>query len=171
MTEGSSVQGSKHKKGMYAYSGVYPFWTVQEFPLDEYLGEKIMIRIGLISGSTKYFDGWLIKKAVVRLYEDILSADETAQESGNEILIYPNPVEAGKSISIGPLIFKASNIGDYHVNLYDLLGSKILSEKDIKIVDEENYITLPLDGLLPGYYFLELFSGNNLYFEKIIITP
>lgn len=112
-----------------------------------YLSFKKPIDTEIVSGYTIKF-----------CYSAFIATDAVKTTNiNNEVSIYPNPTSSGVNIN-------AINISPgYYVELYDIIGHKVLNE-NIK----GNY--LPLEGLENGMYIIKIKSNeNDLIVKKLII--
>ncbi|MBI5914954.1 MAG: M4 family metallopeptidase [Bacteroidetes bacterium] len=79
----------------------------------------------------------------------VLGAQDLISE--NNIRLYPNPVGSGQL----SLDFSTKKAGDVQVQVFDLVGRLVLSEK-ISAGAGENHHRFPTDGLNGGQYFLRI---------------
>ena len=83
---------------------------------------------------------------------------ETYDLGSQAVAVYPNPFTDQVKVSL-------KNAGEtIHVLVYDQLG-KLLYEKTVQQQDE---LDLDLSGLSAGIYFINVYSGNNQYVQKLI---
>jgi hypothetical protein len=83
-----------------------------------------------------------------------------ARESGNAIL-YPNPATNKINIKFKDLNHALRN----QVSVFNLTGELILSE-EIECLDSK--MQLAIEHLQPGVYFINLKSGEDCYYFKIL---
>jgi len=90
------------------------------------------------------------------------SVGETANNLSN-IRVYPNPASSILYVSI-PL----ENEADLNISLLDLTGKEIIrKEHDFSV--QRNPVTLDLNDLSPGMYFLRVNDGQHSFTKKIIV--
>lgn len=89
----------------------------------------------------------------------ITSLPESSKEVTNEIHIYPNPANDFVTIE-----FPAITKSDVIVNIYNILGEKILSQE---IASGTNVARLNLSGNKAGIYMLTIDSGTKLITKRI----
>jgi hypothetical protein len=90
-------------------------------------------------------------------FNSALLANTSAKTVNSEILVYPNPTFNQLTIKVSQL--KAGAV----LRLYDARGALIQSQPLVNTIQ-----TLPVKGLAPGIYFLQIRNGNKRMTEKII---
>jgi PKD repeat protein len=75
--------------------------------------------------------------------------------------IYPNP--ASNMVCIKPNL-----TGQLTISLLDLSGKEVLMQNEDVSMDET--VKIPLDQIEPGLYIIRLDSGENQFFEKMVIA-
>ncbi|MES2767431.1 MAG: M14 family zinc carboxypeptidase [Bacteroidota bacterium] len=121
------------------FTGNFPEWTIQEAPLDEFKGKKILLRFGMLSDASNAFDGWYLADIDLITYDNstatTISEENLLKESFN---IYPNPVLKGQEITISNP-FK--NEFPFEVKILNLLGETVFkNEKSFKNTIERIFL-------------------------------
>ncbi len=88
------------------------------------------------------------------VYCGIVSSVENIESSLN---IFPNP--ADDEVTISGLQHPSSRI-----EIFNLMG-ELVSEAQM----QDDHFTIPLSHLSPGVYFLNVYSGNSIYREKVVV--
>jgi hypothetical protein len=73
----------------------------------------------------------------------------------DEVMVFPNPSNGQFNIS-----YNALNSGDYHVQIFDLVG-QIIYAQDYSAAFGPNLITIDISRFDQGIYFLELRSTDS----------
>ncbi len=92
----------------------------------------------------------------------VQSVGETASNLSN-IRIYPNPARNTLYVSI-----PADNEADLYISLLDLTGKEVI-RRDHDFSSQNNLVTLNLNNLTPGMYFLKVYDGHNSFTKKVIV--
>ena len=82
--------------------------------------------------------------------------------SENNFSFYPNPATENITVSF------PGNTSHPEFQIYDLAGNLIL-EKTPDLFEEKNSLTISLEGVEPGIYFIRFVSEKGIEAEKIII--
>lgn len=78
------------------------------------------------------------------------------------IKAYPNPAITGELVSISGL-----PDGDYHFNLMDVAGKSIYSVRQTVMQDEQ--VDMPLNGVTPGLYVMNVTGAKLNFSEKLVV--
>lgn len=90
--------------------------------------------------------------------------EEEKSATALEMSIYPNPASDHLSISVNALIE-----GTYTLTMYDILGQELIS-KNYDFNKGINQISLAVNSMRNGYYFVKIQNQNNSLSKKIIIN-
>ena len=81
----------------------------------------------------------------------------------NNIRIYPNPAKNLLYVSI-----PTENESDLRITLIDLTGKEIIRmDRDFSSLNSP--VTLDLNNLTPGMYFVRVYDGHNTFTKKVIV--
>lgn len=161
MKYGLNLKESMHKSHIPAFTGHFPLWIRQKASLDKFLGNEILIRLGVISGPSVRFDGIFIKDIKLMLYPELMNiSNEDYIQPG--IQIYPNPGRVGENIYFD--IYR-NNFHLSNITLFNYLGQRIY-EFDVSNMGRINIDTSNFE---PGFYFVIINNGMNYFFTKLLI--
>jgi subtilisin-like proprotein convertase family protein len=79
--------------------------------------------------------------------------------------IYPNPAQQQTQVSL-----YLKNAGIVQIELYNSTGQKCSEEITFSGVIGNNLITVPLDNLPLGVYFIRITAGKNRWTQRIVVT-
>jgi hypothetical protein len=101
---------------------------------------------------------------IAKLDSVLTIGDNEIKNPGQVVLIYPNP-------AITQLIFESGNWKIELIEIYDVLGQKVLCQQQaIPItIGSKQQITIDVSQLSSGIYFLQFTSAEKLHTEKVII--
>ncbi len=98
-----------------------------------------------------------------------LSVTPLSNEMSLPVIVYPNPAEINKEVTIElPRALESS----YKVVLKDMSGRTVYSIKNEMISDNKRKLTIPLHGLTSGAYIIEITDATfhrSLWEEKFIV--
>ncbi|MBW6481105.1 MAG: T9SS type A sorting domain-containing protein [Bacteroidales bacterium] len=80
------------------------------------------------------------------------------------ILVYPNPATNEVYMSF------RNYQGDAEIKVFNITGNVIISES-LKIYSDDYRLRLPLKGLKPGIYFINVKAGDQISNLKLIVNP
>jgi hypothetical protein len=88
----------------------------------------------------------------------VLSTNGLSLEN-TKLMVFPNPAKENVSISL------SNNIKIEQVEVYSILGDKIITQKSI---DTSNKFTVNISGLASGVYFIKAKTENGILSRKMI---
>ena len=133
------------------YDGNQSQWINESILLSDYIGDEIFVRFKLYSDGGLRRDGFYFDNFKIRGISENLNFSETEQINS---YIYPNPAENYLNIQ--------SNTNIYKLEIYNILGQKILEKSD------ENILELKTKILNPGIYIVKLYSDQGIESHRII---
>ncbi|NND63624.1 MAG: T9SS type A sorting domain-containing protein [Flavobacteriaceae bacterium] len=149
--EGSTNNGQP--TGEPLYDGFQSEWVLEEIDLSDYLGETILARFQFRSDGAVREDGFYFDDLTFNVVEEgVLSTTEVSQKL---FIIYPNPVLDVLNIT--------TPLEKYNIELYDVKGRLIFSEKNLSGSHQLDYSSLST-----GTYILELHSKDSVKTHKIV---
>ena len=93
----------------------------------------------------------------------IIKHDDRETLSSNIFTVYPNPFTSTLNVR-----FKLAEKGVIEMNVYNVLGDKLISIPEKEISEGEYTIPVFLPELPTGIYFLRIIIGNTMLSKKII---
>lgn len=148
MTKGLGMKSSKQKEDMNFFEGNNFDYSVQTVNLDEYCGNIIQLRFGLLADKSGSYNGWMISSALINKYDKYTSmAELLPTESKHENII----VHRGEKI-----IKIVENLGGGRFYLCNALGKTIASGSV-----SQDFIEIETSGITLGSYFLILEIGGK----------
>ena len=133
------------------YDGNQSQWINESILLSDYIGDEIFVRFKLYSDGGLRRDGFYFDNFIIRGISENLNFSETEQINS---YIYPNPAENYLNIQ--------SNTNINKLEIYNILGQKILEKSD------ENILELKTKILNPGIYIVKLYSDQGIESHRII---
>ena len=133
------------------YDGNQSQWINESILLSDYIGDEIFVRFKLYSDGGLRRDGFYFDNFKIRGISENLNISETEQINS---YIYPNPTVNYLSIR--------SNTNINKLEIYNILGQKILEKSD------ENILELKTKILNPGIYIVKLYSDQGIESHRII---
>ena len=133
------------------YDGNQSQWINESILLSDYIGDEIFVRFKLYSDGGLRRDGFYFDNFKIRGISENLNFSETEQINS---YIYPNPAENYLNIQ--------SNTNINKLEIYNILGQKILEKSD------ENILELKTKILNPGIYIVKLYSDQGIESHRII---
>lgn len=95
-----------------------------------------------------------------------LAAEESAVEGQTDrLMVYPVPVSERLNVR-----YYAQQAGEVKAELHDIKGQPVVTTRQQAEVGEVN-LSLGVDKLPPGLYFLQVSQGNQQLSKKVLITP
>lgn len=85
-------------------------------------------------------------------------------ESENIVSIFPNPTNENLSVS-----FNQPNEELFTIELFDVAGRKIKTFENRELISKQNTITVNIENIQTGIYFLKISGSNNTSITKKII--
>lgn len=160
MRQGIGHRRSNFDTNMFGFSGNYPLWVHQRINLDDFIGNDILLRFGLLSDKYKAFEGWLLKDVYLNIFEDV-SRKQDHTDYLLKMKCFPNPVNGGEKFF---LEFYSEK--DYKANwqIIDIFG-RILKSGNF----EGQRDIIRISSGSPGVYFIRLQSEGREMIEKLIV--
>ena len=97
-----------------------------------------------------------LEEAIIAAGGLLVSTDETVSID-SDFSFYPNPVSNKGAISL--LLKKAANI---EFEIYDIMGKLIVPKEELFLQTGKHSISVPVNQLGNGVYFVKLLVGNNV---------
>ena len=85
----------------------------------------------------------------------------------DELIVYPNPVQAGGSAMLEYALNRSSNV---IVDVYALNGERLLTRKGHRQLTGSHRMNLDLTGLALGNYLIALTINEKIVTKKILVT-
>lgn len=151
----TKVGNENQDMGQPIYDGTQADWVFESIDLSAFLGETIQIRFQLVSDGFVNGDGFKFDDLEVETLKGTPNSITQNTQLISELLVYPNPsnVEAIVQYSI------LNNNDDAYIEIVNPLGKKVFSKK---IYQNEGMISLPLNEISNGIYFIQLISDNKV---------
>ncbi len=162
MKKGLNLKESMHKSDIPAFTGHFPLWIRQFASLDQFIGNDILIRFGLLSGPSIRFDGIFIEYIQLLLYPELMSVSNRKNTISN-ILIYPNPANIGDIIYFEVYQNKKTLT---RVSIFNYLGQLVFNSD---FIDGGRFF-LDTQQLKAGLYLFLINDDTNHYTAKFLIT-
>jgi Secretion system C-terminal sorting domain/CotH kinase protein len=112
-----------------------------------------------------YLTGWLTDRIDWIDASIMLAGDSDGNASNEGILIFPNPVSDRMN-----LYFYSTGFGKVRIELFDLLGQKVLNREIAPSGWGLQYLDLDIYRVRSGYYILKASQGERLIGKKNIIV-
>lgn len=98
-------------------------------------------------------------KIVLETGEIVYShVEQVFYNNHHEIIVFPNPVASGLPITI-----YAQNIDDFNLRIYDMQGKEVFSQDNFN-----SPAVLINHSLIPGNYFIQIISEDQVRFSELI---
>jgi hypothetical protein len=81
-----------------------------------------------------------------------------------DLVIYPNPARDEVYLS-----FKQDMVLDVTVNIYDLMGSRVISYPLGQMTPGNNTLKIGTSMLKPGMYLMNIMTGNGSFTKRLTI--
>ena len=114
-----------------------------------------------ISNNSEYIV--IANRADIYLF-NLLTTNLTEKPKDSEEILYPNPSDKEINIDLSDLTISVNKI-----QILDINGNKVLESSDYSFSRENSKISIRINMLVSGTYFLNLFTGNKTITKKIII--
>ena len=85
-------------------------------------------------------------------------------DSDNNVNIFPNPFS-----NVINILFFSNESNTFNIDIYDIAGKIVLSEKNLNAIKGYNYHFLNSNCLTKGIYFYRIYSDKVVFINKIII--
>ncbi|MCF8369363.1 MAG: T9SS type A sorting domain-containing protein [Bacteroidales bacterium] len=129
-----------------------PYWEI--FPETENYGD--------IYAATH---GRGVFRVDVEEYVGIKEQKYAEKHNNIQLSVYPNPAS-----DIAIIEVQLSSRMDIQVNVFDLAGKLVISEKYTSIDQNNNKIPVKIQGLNEGTYLIQVVSGNKVGINKIVVV-
>ena len=171
MKPGTGIQGSRQESGKYGFDGFEPDWIKQECFLDKYTGKIVKLRFGIQSDVHANFDGIHLDNIILRTYEDLTGVSESFDSKTNEIICKPNPVNPNEELYIN--IYSTNNgvAKQNNISIYNIIGEKIKQVNYTPQSEGVYQISLQINNILPGIYFIVAENGLTNQSGKFVVCP
>ncbi len=133
------------------YDAQQPDWVMERMSLNDYLGQKILLKFELISDAANNYEGFQVDDIEVRSVQDTVAAVAGTNAATPALHTYPNPANNSVTISLSGISFSQPLQGV----LYDCLGRETL-----RFVMDKTSVALDVKSLPAGVYSLKV-SGEN----------
>lgn len=144
------------------YDAQRPEWVKEHMTLNDYLGQKILLRFELRSDMAANYDGFYIDDIEIRSVQDTTVNAGNTLTGAPAIYTYPNPAANTLNVAVASATPGTALQG----TLYDLPGRKAL---DFDVL--QSNATLDISKLPSGVYILKAFAnGVALPVQKIVIS-
>lgn len=127
----------------------------------ESTADEVRYNYGTNGKSQKLGHGRVNAFEAVKRATDIASISEI-NAANNRLIIYPNPTHASYMLNV-----KAHNMQIERLVVFDINGKVVINMRNIG--DSENTIQVPLSGLKPGIYVLNVYDNEHYESQKFII--
>lgn len=144
----TSTGTSYQQEGEPLYDGFQTEWVTEEIPLNDYLGEKVLIRFVFESDMGVTEDGFYFDDLSVNIVEQVSTQMDAELIQKAQVKVYPNP--AGEVLYIKPV----GNVSPSHVVLYNLQGKETLRAG-------AGSHAISLKNVEPGIYFYTVHFNNR----------
>ena len=91
------------------------------------------------------------------------SAEKGNNGTSNELLVYPNPTEGAATLA-----FQLPSEQAFSCRVFDLSGRVVYSQDGLGLAGE-NSLPLPMEGLVPGVYWVDFQADNWKVVEKLVL--
>jgi len=147
-----SEQGSANEDlHQPVYDAMQLDWIYEEVPLDDYLGNTILLKFIFKSNLSNNRDGFYLDDFEIKI-ADSISTDIKTIDLSHEILVYPNP--ANQNI----FIHLPENKGQSFITVQNAFGQKVYAER---FADNSTEIALNTALWSEGIYFVTINSNKN----------
>ncbi|MGL5890898.1 MAG: M14 family zinc carboxypeptidase, partial [Bacteroidia bacterium] len=128
------------------WTGFQTGWVKEEMPLDDYLGQPILIRFRLISDFFTEYDGFFFDDLLVEMIDTAASSiNETAAATVSQNM--PNPADNYTFINTGNLT------GNGTLEVFNSIGQSVMF---VPVLAGESWLRVNTEALSPGVYFYRL---------------
>ncbi|MDT3739021.1 MAG: T9SS type A sorting domain-containing protein [Candidatus Kapabacteria bacterium] len=137
-------------------------WQELAFNLSSKTGDTVLFRFALGSNDFKVGDGWYLDN--IRM-NDKPSSVNYNQYDMTMISVSPNPVR-----SIAKVALKTAVDADIRIELYDVLGNKIIYDNKGILPQGDYFFDYDLKDLSEGMYYYRINIGNHSKMIPISVT-
>ena len=140
------------------HTGVLQQWSAS---LADYAGQDIFIAFRHRSDD----DNLISIDDLLVLGTGSVGVEEVAEL--DELVVYPNPVQTGESVTIEYALNRSSNV---IVDVYALNGERLLTRKGHRQLTGSHRMNLDLTALASGNYLIALTINEKIVTKKILVT-
>lgn len=128
------------------YDGAQNEWVAEEMNLNDYLGDRVKVRLYIFSDQGVTADGFYLDQLEVATLRSIpVSTEPTPLD--DRLTIYPNPVTDQLTV--------ASDLADYDVTIHDALGRVLTRQTGLRGNER-----MDVSSLTPGVYLVRVRAGG-----------
>lgn len=165
--DGVAYASNPHVGGDSVFTGSSDGWRNELFNLEPFAG--MTVKFMFLVGSDPYVTaaGWYLDDiAVIHYIETGIIDEDISKPRKIEISTYPNPFNASCRIIVNPPCE-----GEISLEIYDVVGRKISSEKLSTKIDERKYEFLwsPPENIPNGIYFIKVESSSSERTAKALL--
>ena len=135
-------------------------WLSTAADLRPFIGDTVMIKFTLYSGSALTDLGWYVDNINM---DNSVSVKTNAIEA-NSIVIYPNPAINNAEISM-----KLNTNAPVNIQIFDMLGKEIRTFDQINFENTAFSFNMDLISIPAGMYIVKVNSNNENYIKTLII--
>lgn len=151
----TGVQNQIGADGEPLFDGFQSDWVEEEMSLNDYLGERVKMRLYIFSDQGVTEDGFYLDKLRVNTLRNIpVSVRPTVLDERLEI--YPNPVSDQLTI--------ATDLAEYEVTVRDVLGRTVQRINGLRGTER-----IDVTGTTPGIYLLTVAAGGAEKTVKVVV--
>lgn len=161
MKIGLDIVKARQKPGVYGFGGYSPDWTYQSCPLDGFLGEKISLRLSLLSDGHLTFDGIIFRNMRLKTFFELPSAVADKNMRDNIRAVWNSDTER-LTLSIGSV----ETARKYETIICDAFG-RIAARRFVAF--ENSTAEIELKYAVPGAYFAIIKAGAETFSAKFLI--
>jgi hypothetical protein len=162
--------GSRTRRGtMYqiydkpVYDAQQPEWVKEHLSLNDYLGQKVLLKFELVSDAANNYDGVSLDDIEVRSIQDTPSYVDRITSGSARVFTYPNP--AGNTLTVILPTTLTNTAATAHIT--DCLGRELLTFN----LSSDGATRLDVSKLPEGLYMLKVISAATSVpdVQKIVI--
>jgi carboxypeptidase T len=136
------------------YDAQQPEWVMERVNLNDYLGQKILIKFEMVSDAANNYDGFYVDDLEVRSVQDSATLIHSTDKQLNRIVTYPNPASNSVTIELD----QSRLDGLTSATLYDCLGRALQH-----FLINNAITTISTANLTSGTYILKVSGSNSSY--------
>lgn len=145
------------------YDAQQPEWVKEHLNLNDYLGQKVLLKFELVSDAANNYDGASIDDIEIRSIQDTPSYVDRVNRTTARVVVYPNP--AGNTLTL--CLPSSINNVNTPAHITDCLGREVLSFN----LNNNLPYRLDISQLPEGIYMLKVIpNGSSMPdVQKIVI--
>lgn len=151
----TKIGNENQDEGQPIYDGTQLNWVFETIDLSEFLGENIQIRFQMVSDAFVNAGGFKFDELKVEILKGNPNSIAQNNKLESELSVYPNPSNVEAIVEYA--FSNKTNNG--FIEVVNLLGKKVFSKK---IYQNEGMISLPMNEISNGIYFIQLISDNKV---------